>query len=265
MQAIILAAGRGRRLGDCRPKCLQEVGGAALVEHQLVALADAGVADVIIVVGFEAGAVREIVGAAARFVLNERFAETNSLSSFLLARPLIDDDVLILNGDVFVAPEVVAAIVAADGDALLYDSSSGDEDEHMKVHVAGGLLVEMAKDLSAGCTCGENVGILRLSASTADLTFEAAAQLVAVEGGEHLFLAAAVNCVAAYHPMYCLDVAGLPWIEIDFREDLDRARSEVYPALAGSTWRNEELVRVREAELIAEASANATALDSSAR
>lgn len=236
-----------------------------MVEHQLVALADAGVHDVIIVVGFEAGAVRELVGAAARFVLNERFAETNSLFSFLLARPLIDDDVLIMNGDVFVAPEVVACVAAADGDALVYDSSSGDEDEHMKVHVAGGLLVEMAKDLSAGRTCGENVGILLLSASTADLTFKAAAQLVAVEGGEQLFLAAAVNRAAAYRPIHCLDVAGLPWIEIDFREDLERARAEVYPALAGSTWRYEELMRGREAELAGAASVNATARDSSPR
>lgn len=241
MQAIILAAGRGRRLGDRRPKCLQEVGGAALVDHQLRALADAGIHDVVIVIGFEADQVREVVGNSARYVVNERFAETNSLYSFLLARPLVDEDVVVMNSDVYVAPELVRALARAEGDAFLYDSSSGHDREHMKVQVVGGVLVEMAKDLPPGRTCGENVGMLRLSAGTADLTFDAAAVLLAGNGGEGHFLAAAVNCTAAHRPIRCLDVAGTPWIEIDYPEDLDRARTEVFPAVVGSPWREERL------------------------
>ena len=42
MQGLILAAGRGTRLRRGRPKCLSEVGGRPLIDHQLEALAEAG-------------------------------------------------------------------------------------------------------------------------------------------------------------------------------------------------------------------------------
>ena len=99
MQAVILAAGQGRRLRDRlgRPKCLRKVGGLSLVEHQLAALAQGGISDVVIVVGFEHGQIRESVGASARYVINERFAETNSMYSFLLSLDMIRDDVIVMN------------------------------------------------------------------------------------------------------------------------------------------------------------------------
>ena len=59
IQAVILAAGRGSRLGssgDEVPKCLLEVGRRRLIEHQLDSLADAGVGPVHIVVGYGAEA-----------------------------------------------------------------------------------------------------------------------------------------------------------------------------------------------------------------
>ena len=46
MQALILAAGRGRRMGEKTaglPKCLLEIGARPLIEHQLEALAESGV------------------------------------------------------------------------------------------------------------------------------------------------------------------------------------------------------------------------------
>ena len=73
MQGVILAAGQGQRLRDPlgRPKCLQRLGGVPLVHHQINALANAGVDDVVIVVGYQQAQVRQSVGAAARFVVND--------------------------------------------------------------------------------------------------------------------------------------------------------------------------------------------------
>ncbi|HEY3240925.1 MAG TPA: phosphocholine cytidylyltransferase family protein [Acidimicrobiia bacterium] len=236
MQAIILAAGQGCRLNgsvEPRPKCLYEVGGTPLLHHQLWALADHGVHDVVIVVGFQHERIRQAAGKAARYVVNRRFAETNSLWSFLLAQPLIDTDVLVMNSDVYFHPELLDRLVQSDGDALLYDSSSGHEDEHMKVCVRRGTLVAMAKDLPAARTHGENVGMLRLRAATARQIFDAGQEIVA-QHGELSWLAGAVSHVAATRPIECIDVAGLPWVEIDFPDDLHRARTEVFPAVAGA-------------------------------
>ena len=42
----------------------------------------------------------------------------------------------------------------------------------------------------------------------------------------------AALAAAADHPITCIDVAGWPWVEIDFPEDLARARHEVFPRVA---------------------------------
>lgn len=234
MQALILAAGEGRRLADPldRPKCLREVGEVPLLHHQLAALHAADVLDIMVVVGHRQARVRDSVGSWARFVSNDRYAETNSMYSFLLGQRALDDDLLVLNCDVFCDPRMFELLLDTTGDALLYDSCSGDEDEQMKVHVRNGALVEMSKTLPPGRVSGENVGILRLSRETACSVAAAAAALISA-GHERGWLAEAVNIAAANHPISCIDVQGWPWIEIDFPEDLARAREEVFPRVAG--------------------------------
>jgi len=240
VQAVILAAGEGRRLADPhgRPKCLREVGGAPLVRHQLDALAEVGIDDVVIVVGFGQDQIRESVGTMVRYVVNDRYAETNSMYSFLLARSLVQDDVLVMNSDLFFHPALVARLLDHGGDALLYDSGSGDEEEQMKVRVSHGRLVEMSKALASDLVCGENVGMLHLAPATVEDAF-AAARAIAASGGERAWLASAINRVAVDHRIRCLDVVGWPWVEIDFPADLERAREEVLPQLADGLGRSE--------------------------
>lgn len=233
MQALILAAGTGSRLADHRerPKCLREVGGVPLLHHQLAALAAVDVLDVMVVVGYQQARVRDSVGSWARFVTNERYAETNSMYSFLLGERALDDDLLVMNSDIFCDPRILQVLLAADGDALLYDSASGDEDEQMKVHVRDGVLVEMSKTLPPEQVSGENVGILKLSRETARSAAAAGAALMAA-GHARAWLAEAINFAAAEHPITCVDIEGWPWVEIDFPEDLARAREEVLPRVA---------------------------------
>jgi choline kinase len=186
-----------------------------------------------IVVGYEHEQVRSAVGTGVRYVVNPWFAETNSMYSFLLAGPVIHDDVVVMNSDLFFDPSMIAGLLEDDGDALLYDSDSGRDDEEMKVEVVDGHLVEMAKDLRANRVSGESVGILRLSVATA-LDIIMAAQAIAASGGERAWLAAAINRVAPDHPIRCGDVSGSSWVEIDFPEDLRRARTGVLPLIASA-------------------------------
>jgi choline kinase len=235
LQAVILAAGMGCRLNGSatpRPKCLYEVGGVPLLHHQLRALGGANISDVVIVVGFQEDRIRRAAGGAARFVDNERFAETNSLWSFLQARPLVDSDVVVMNSDVYFHPDLLTRLLEAGDDALLYDSTSGQDEEHMKVSLRRGRLVEMAKDLPPSRTHGENVGLLRLTRATAEAVFDAGEEIVA-RHGELAWLPAAVSQAAATRHISCIDIAGLPWVEIDFPADLHRARTEVFPAVGG--------------------------------
>ena len=87
--AIILAAGRGGRLGPLtaeRPKCLLRVGTGSLLDHQLDALRVGGLNSVVVVAGYCADAVEAELAGRASLLLNPRHAETNSLYSLWLAR-----------------------------------------------------------------------------------------------------------------------------------------------------------------------------------
>ncbi|MHC5209553.1 MAG: phosphocholine cytidylyltransferase family protein [Planctomycetota bacterium] len=234
MQALILAAGRGRRLGaqgEDRPKCLLEVGRRPLVEHQLEALAEAGVGPVAMVVGYGADEVREAVRIRAEFVTNPRWSVTNSLYSFWLARAWIRGPLLVLNCDVLFDRRILARLLKAEGDAFAYDSTSGQGAEHMKVRLSSeGELLAMSKDLAADEVHGENVGILKFTQESAARLVEEAGKLVEA-GREGDWLGSAVCAVARQQPLRGVDVAGLPWGEIDFSYDLDKVRREVWPAI----------------------------------
>jgi L-glutamine-phosphate cytidylyltransferase len=234
LQAVILAAGRGSRLAgltDSRPKCLVEVGGSSLLDHQLEALARVGVRDVTVVTGYRAGDVRRVVGGRARIVANEDWDSTNSLYSVSLCRDRVRGDMLVMNCDVLAHPLAFERLLAQGPNAFLYDSTSGDSDEHMKVELRHGRLAAMSKALPAHRSHGENVGVLLFDAAATRSLFRHAGDLLA-EGRRDVWMAAAVERLAASVPLRGVDVADLPWCEIDFPADLEHARAHVWPRLS---------------------------------
>ncbi len=233
-QAVILAAGKGSRLGqaaDGLPKCLLQIGGQPLIRHQLDSLAEAGVSPVLIVTGYAADLVRESVGNAAEFVLNPRYEATNSLHSFFLSRSWLTGPAVILNSDVLFDPRILEMLLESGEDSLAYDSLSGYAREHMKVVVRAGHVAGLSKELSADESSGENVGMIHLSARSLKVVFEEAEKLVAA-GRTSAFLAEAIRAALDRIALRAVDVAGIPWTEIDTPHDLDRARRELGPRIA---------------------------------
>ncbi|MHC4389902.1 MAG: phosphocholine cytidylyltransferase family protein [Planctomycetota bacterium] len=240
IQGVILAAGRGSRLGDAardHPKCLLEIGGKRLVEHQLEALAEAGVGPTAMVLGYGAEEIREVVGMRAEYIHSRRWEATNSLYSFWMAREWVKGPVVVLNCDVLFPSAVLDRLLAEEGDVFAIDSTCGLGREAMKVKVdAGGRLLDMRKDLPTAEISGENVGVLKLTAETAQELFRRADALIAA-GNEKQWLGAAVRDLSKEKEMRGIDVAPLPWVEIDFPVDLHRARKVVWPQIHGQAWR----------------------------
>ena len=236
MRGLILAAGRGSRLGNYNhtTKCLLEVAGRRLIEYQLEACAEAGVAPVALVVGYRADDVREAVGIRAEYIHNPRWDSTNSLYSFLLARDWITGPIVVMNSDILFHPEILSRVLAVKGDAFAYDSGSGRAPEHMKVEVADGRLIDMSKELPPERSAGENVGLLAFSAEGARALLDKAGA-IAADGGEKNWLGAAVRQLAAERTIRAIDIAGLPWGEIDSTFDLENVRKNVWPRIQRST------------------------------
>ena len=232
-QALILAAGRGQRLGarvDEFPKCLLQVGGRSLLEHQLAMLSALGIDDICIVAGYHRTAVKRVCHGRAYVIDNVRWAETNSLYSFWLARNWVTRPLVVMNCDVLADQRVLSRLLEDSSSCFAFDSGSGDDEEHMKVELSDGTLQSMSKTLHASQVHGENVGMLHFSATDAQALFDEAESILE-RGGENMWMASAVQELAREHAVLGVDIRGLSWIEIDYQEDLEDARRRIWPSI----------------------------------
>lgn len=240
MRGIILAAGKGSRLngtiGD-KPKCLLRVGGKTLVERQIEALQAVGVTDIAVVVGCQADNVRRTCGARINYVENSRFAQTNSLYSLWLARPLLYDGFVVMNCDVLFHPQMLADLITSrHEDALLIAYQDDDAlpfgDEEMKVKVRRGRVTAIAKTLRPEAADGENVGVVKFGREGARLLVSMLDERVAA-GSLRDWAPKAFDEFCRVRPLHTVSTRGFPWTEIDFPEDYERAVREVLPAIEG--------------------------------
>ena len=235
MQAIILAAGCGSRLSTVlkgKPNCLAQVeSDVSLIEYQLAVLNSFGINDVCFVLGYRAHEIYRVISDRAHTIINRRYAETNSLYSLWLARNWVKEDCLIMNSDILAHPTIYKRLLKHDGNALTYDSWSGDEAEHMKVAFQDKKLQEISKSLSNEASQGESVGLFKLTRQGMNSLFEEAETALAL-GGENQWAPAAIARLAQQQEITGIDVAGLPWVEIDYPEDLQQARQTVWPLIS---------------------------------
>jgi len=237
MKAIILAAGKGTRLNghDLKPKCLFEVGGQTLLARQVEALREAGINEIVIVLGFEAERIRDLYEHTASFVINSRFEDTSSLYSLWLAREHLRDGFVVLNCDVLFHPQLLTRLLSSPfEDALLIDLVDKNNnhlgDEEMKIKLKDGLVVDISKDMEPAEADGENVGIVKFSAEGASRLVEEMDVLIA-SGRLREWAPRAFLAFARRFPLHAISTAEYPWIEIDFPEDYRRAKEEVFPQI----------------------------------
>lgn len=237
LRGIILAAGSGGRLagaiGD-DPKCLMRLGGMPILERQIRALRDAGVDEIAVVVGSHADRVRRIVGGGVHYVENARFAQTNSLYSLWLARPLLVEGFVVLNCDVLFHPQLLTDLMTARCEAAAVIACRNDGEvlgeEEMKVKVRRGRVIEFSKQMPPEDADGENVGMLKFGAGAARALIEDLDRLVA-DGHVRDWAPLAFGMFAARRSLYAVPTRGYPWIEIDFADDYERAKGEILPAI----------------------------------
>lgn len=175
MRALILAAGRGRRLGAAtsdRPKGLVELRGRPLIAWQLDALRSAGVEEVAIVRGYRGDA----LAFEATWFDNPRWAETNMVSSLACAEAwLAAGPCLVSYADIVYAPEAARILRDAPGDvALAYDTRWLElwrerfddplvDAESFRVDAAGVLREIGGRAESVDAIGGQYMGLLKLT------------------------------------------------------------------------------------------------------
>lgn len=234
-QAIILAAGQGRRLlpytKEC-PKCLLEVGGKTLIEHQVEALHAQGIDHITVVVGYLGHKVQHVLGGRAQYIENAQFVTTSSMYSLWLARASASDGCVILNSDVLFHVGILQALLEAPyPDALAVDFDAVMAEEETKVRVLNERVRALGKALPHGD--GENVGMLKFGVEGSRALFAKIEQLLSQQHQLEM-VPFVVDALAADRFVAAVPVDNLPWLEIDFPEDYRRACERVYPAICAA-------------------------------
>jgi choline kinase len=240
--AILLVAGVGRRLGQAKPgpKVLLEFGGRSLLARHIDALAACGVDELVLIVGFEADQVEMAIRRLdppfkTSLLTNPRFAEGSAVSLAASGGILRSGrTVLLMDGDVLYDPRMLRRLIQGRSEnTLLVDRELEPGDEPVKVcfDPSGAIVDFRKKPVNPGVRHGESVGFFRFSPATAaDLAERAdwymanAPELEYEEAIRDLMLAEPLRFGAE-------DVTDLPWTEIDFVQDVIRAREVILPQL----------------------------------
>ncbi len=246
MHVIILAAGRGKRLAefnpDGRPKCLLEFGGRSLLARQLDILFRLGVRHLTLVIGFEAEQIIDHVGTLSSrpevaFAYNPAYTDGSVLSLLAAHEALTSDEtVLLLNADLLFHPQIMRTLVDSSiPNCFLIDRKFSAGDEPVKIAMDRGKILEFRKVLPTDLqydTLGVSLGFFKFNGEIA-AKIARTCETYQTEGFLDAPHEEALRDVLLAQPsaFACEDVNGLPWIDVDTPEDVERAIKRILPAI----------------------------------
>ncbi|MEW6269184.1 MAG: phosphocholine cytidylyltransferase family protein [Thermodesulfobacteriota bacterium] len=230
LTAIILAAGIGRRFGEAsldQPKALLEVGDESLIERLIAQLGRCGVARIVVVVGYRAELMEQRLGALPGVTLlrNPEF-ERGAIVSLWTAREQLAGDVLVMDADVWLPDAMLERLVRSEhASCFLLDGRSHASGEEQMLMVQGERVVDIArKPRGAYDLLGESVGFLKLAAPASAVLRELLEARIG-RGDKDLEHEEVYPELLRRVEVGFERVDDLDWTEIDFPEDLERARA----------------------------------------
>src|SRR5712692_1117 len=238
MKAIVLSAGRGRRLLPSTaelPKCLLPVDAVRpVLELQLRTLARCGIQQATVMVGFGAEKVERFLAThsptdiAIRTRYNPFFATTNTVVTCWLATPEMTEDFVLLNGDTLFETEILRRLLASPEAplTLAIDQKAEYDEDDMKIILNGGMrLKAVGKTLTVPKIDGESIGLMVFRGKGVE-AFRAALDMAIRDPATlRKWYHDVINLMTDSLLVGTELMKGLWWKEIDTPEDLAEARA----------------------------------------
>ena len=227
VQAVILAAGMGTRLGKPWPKPLTPLSDGRTIMRQQMDKLIASFADVRIttVVGFKLELILEAFPDVT-YVYNENYDRTNTNRSLLKAlRQSADGGVLWMNGDVVFDPRVlerVSDLIDAGQSFICVNTAVVGEEEVKYTVDAEGFVDRLSKTVTDAL--GEAVGINYVSGSDKPLLIE---RLAECDDSDYFERGIEIMVEKDGARVLPFDIRDLFAVEVDFEEDLSRANQHL--------------------------------------
>lgn len=242
VRAIILAAGQGTRLRphtDDRPKCLVEIAGSTILEHQLKNCLRNGIREAIIVTGFKWEVVDAHVAAWRRNGLgamdiktlyNPFWREANNLISLWSARHYMDREFVLINGDDVFDFQILNKLRQQNhyNIHVCVDQKNSYDDDDMKIMLDGDRVKAINKTMAAEKANGESIGIMKFTRAGAERLLSELEAMVRSRSASTDWYTKAIERIALDgYEIGAVSIDGLRWAEVDFPEDLEFVRQEL--------------------------------------
>lgn len=225
---------RLQALHNNRPKGLIPLDGVRPVPRSLGLLDAAGIANVVLVTGWQADAYVEVLARefpSVQRVHNPDFARTGSMHSLYLARPRLPADFLFLESDLLYEPRALTALLEAPRRNALLLSGPTEQGDEVHAYGENGRLGALTKQRRPGPPpVGEFVGMGRLTAEFYDRMCRHFEDLGTLLAGNYHY-DDALTALAAEHPLHLVVVPDLVWCEIDDPSHHARALQHTLPRL----------------------------------
>jgi len=238
VKAIILAAGIGKRLQPLTlsmPKSLIKIGGKEILGYQLDYLLNNGITNFVIATGLFHEKIERYIkdnypDIRVTFVYNPIYEKTNYIYTLWLTRNYVNDDVLLLHGDLVFNKILLKKLVDFDKNGVLVSKKIRRSEKDFKAVISNERVVKIGVNLRGGnvYTC---MPMYKLRKEDFLIWINKIEEFVN-EGKTNLYAEDALNELTDKIEMYPVYFTNELCMEIDIREDIEKAEK----AMENEKW-----------------------------
>ncbi|MBC8489391.1 MAG: phosphocholine cytidylyltransferase family protein [Bacteroidetes bacterium] len=225
MKAIILAAGRSSRLYPItleKPKCLLEVGGRRIIDRQIAAIREIGIKDILIVVGYKGDVIKDDLGNSVRYREYHDYNKTNNLHTLWSVKDELQSDFLCFFSDVLFDSELIKKAKDSIQDFCMIIDTSRVLEGTMRVTIKDGKLTAIGSQVSISNASGNFIGIAKFTKAGANKLVKQMEKMISGYHDDYYTMAIDILAKKGTEIGY-VDVGNGNWIEVDTKEDFERA------------------------------------------
>ena len=234
MKALILNSGLGHRMGVLtseHPKCMTEISSTeTILSRQLNMIAAAGIQDVVMTTGYYDEVVEKYCESLElprrfTFVNNPLYAQTNYIYSIYCARQYLDDDILLMHGDLVFEVSVLDDLLNCDKSCMKVSSTQKLPDKDFKAVVHDGRVEKVGVEYFTDVM--EAQALYKLNREDWKCWLD---EIVAFceSGNTNCYAEEAFNSISEKCAIYACDVKNRLCSEIDTPEDLKRVSEKLH-------------------------------------